>query len=107
MEWSKIKNILIVALILINVLFLYMLTHPSGPETEHTEDAALMEDTLAILEDNGITVRADTDFPEMQLPILTLHFDEDNGTFEYTPTRENLYLNEETALEEADRSTCN
>lgn len=103
MEWSKIKNILIIALILINVLFLYMLTRPSEPEPENADSGVLLKDTLAVLEDNGITVRAETSFPEMQLPILTLNFDEDNGTFEYKATRENLYLNEDTAREEADR----
>lgn len=103
MEWSKIKNILIIALLLINVLFLYMMAQPSGAETDRGDQDALLADTLSILEDNGITVRADTRFNEMQLPMLTLHFDEDNGTYYYAPTSKALYLNEDSALQEADR----
>lgn len=103
MEWSKIKNILIVALILINVLFLYMLNHPSGQENASGDTSLLLEETLAVLQDNGITVRADTRFPELQLPILTLTFDGDNGIYEYAPQKKNLYLNEDSALEESNR----
>ncbi len=103
MEWSKIKNILIVALLLINVLFLYMLAQPAGAETDHRDEGALLSDTLSVLEQNGITVRADTDFEELQLPVLTLKFDEDNGTYDYAPTGKTHYLTEETALEDADR----
>ena len=35
--------------------------------------------------------------------MLTLKFDEDNGTYDYAPTGKTHYLTEETALEDADR----
>ena len=103
MEWSKIKNILIVALILIDLLFLYLLLQPSGTEGETGQDAQILQDTLTVLQDNGITVRADTDFSEMQLPMLTLTFDEDNGTYNYVPRGERISLSQETALDAAGR----
>jgi hypothetical protein len=103
MEWSKIKNILIIALLLINVLFLYMMAQPSGAESDGGNQETLLADTLSVLGDNGITVRADTGFDAPELPILTLQFDGDNGTYDYAPSGKSLYLNEDSALEEADR----
>ncbi len=100
MEWSRIKNILIVALILTNLLFIYMII---APDTDNAvDDSDLLADTLTIMTKNNITVSADIPRTDDAMPVITLTYDEENGTYYYTPSEKTQPLDETTAKNLAD-----
>lgn len=102
MEWSKIKNILIIALLLTNILLLFMIIFDGGKKNE-SEIPVPIDEAISILEKNGITVSCPTDFHEIMLSALTLTFDEDNGIEYYaTDPKISLDLDKKTAKKTAD-----
>lgn len=105
MEWSKIKNILIIALLLTNILLIALLILSSSEESRQ-DSQLVLEDTLAILDNNGISISAEIPSYDSELPVLTLTYDEDNGTFYYTGSEEgHIYLSEEEIQSAADSFT--
>lgn len=102
MEWSKIKNILIIALLLTNILLLFMIIFDGGKRNNSQEPVPISE-AISILEKNGITVSCPTDFHEVMLSALTLTFDADNGIEYYaTDPAVSLTLDKKTAKKTAD-----
>lgn len=101
MEWSKIKNILIIALVLTNLLFIFLII--SADSGEYKPDSPdLLNETVSVLENNGITISAEIPYEEKEMAVLTLTYDEDNGTFFYTGSQKIPELTEKTALKAAD-----
>ncbi len=100
MEWSRIKNILIVALILTNLLLIYMIIAPDKDKS--SDDSELLADTLAILKKNNITVSADIPLTDDAMPVITLTYDEENGTYSYTPSQKTQTFDEAAAQKLAD-----
>ncbi len=79
MEWSKIKNILIGALILTNLLFIGLIIYSQFKESA-AADFDYTKEILNNLSRNGITVNTELPQPEKDMPILTLYYDSENGT---------------------------
>ena len=98
MEWSKIKNILIIALILTDILLISLLI--LSDKEESAEDSSIsIEDALLVLSKNDITVSAQIPDTAPEMPVLTLTYDSDNGSFFYTSSEAALELTEETAMD--------
>lgn len=101
MEWSRIKSILIIALVLTNIFLIIMIIFVNGDD--RSAPSTSFEDTLRVLEMNGITVSCDTDIPLSKMAALTLTYDSKNGTTFYTTDPGNYReLNEKSAKKMAD-----
>ena len=87
MEWSKIKNILIAALILTNLILLYLLISDDLGQKQAISPE-ILEETLTVLEKNGISVACDISLESEPMSVLTLTYDTDNGSFSYPVTEE-------------------
>lgn len=98
MEWSKIKNILIIALILTDIFLISLLIF-SDRENRHGDNSISVEDALVVLSKNDITVSSKIPETDPEMPVLTLTYDQDNGSFFYTSSETALTLTENTALD--------
>lgn len=104
MEWSRIKNILIIGLALINIMFigLILMSHHST-ET----NPGLLQDTVAVLEKNDITFSEYLTLPDPDdsMSVLTLTYNESNGTYSVPISGEinEADFNGEAAVKAADR----
>lgn len=101
MEWAKIKNILIIALILTDILLVSLLIF-SDFKNDPSDSSTSIEDALFVLSKNDIEVSAPIPETETELPVLTLTYDSDNGSFFYTSSDTVLDLTQETAMNMAD-----
>ncbi|MDO4481587.1 MAG: two-component system regulatory protein YycI [Bacillota bacterium] len=101
MEWSKIKNILIIALALTNLLFIFLIISADSKEPD-TDSPVLLSETEAVLKNNGIEISAEIPSVEKEISVLTLTYDGDNGTFFYTGSVKLSPLTEEAAIKTAD-----
>ncbi len=82
MEWSRIKNILIIALILTNIFLIVMIIFVNGNISDSKDTS--FDETLEVLKMNGVTVSCDTDIPLSKMAAITLTYDNKNGTTFYT-----------------------
>ncbi len=55
MEWSKLKSIIIVMLLLVNAFLLVLVMQREGSEIQHAEESK--QQVIALLEENGISFR--------------------------------------------------
>ncbi|MBE6020163.1 MAG: two-component system regulatory protein YycI [Firmicutes bacterium] len=101
MEWSKIKNILIVALILTDILLVSLLIFSDHGKND-TDSSVSVEDALVVLSKNDITVSSKIPDVDPEMPVLTLTYDSDNGSFFYTSSEAGITLTENTALDLAE-----
>ena len=75
MVWSKVKNIVILILILLNLCLLLLIVGQHLQSMRYEEET--LRQTLAALSLNGITVEKDALPDEMELPILNVTKDEE------------------------------
>lgn len=76
MDWSKAKNILIVALLATNLILLGAI-YVEKAEVKSSDEATLREDTVLLLKEHGIYVEEDI-IPEkdQRLPVLFVKYEE-------------------------------
>lgn len=101
MEWSKIKNILIIALILTDILLISLLLF-SDVKNLPKENSDALADSIAVLEKNNIIISAQIPEVPAEMSALTLTYDKDNGSFFYTASEPIAELTEDTALKTAE-----
>ena len=101
MEWPRIKNILIVVLIIINIFLIVMISFVN--DGNRKVNSTSFDETLKILKMNGISVSCSTDIKLSKMAALTLTYDEKNGTTFYKTGSNNYHeLNSKSAKKIAD-----
>jgi len=71
MEWSKLKNIIIIILVLVNIFLLFLFLTRQGSSIRH--EAESKEQIIALLEENGISFLPDAVPDDIALPVLALN----------------------------------
>ena len=101
MDWPKAKNVLIVALLATNLFLIWAIFSSKEVVPVNTE---LIDQTISILEENGIHVYCDVPEKNRKAAVLSVLYDESNGTFTYELEDQTLTdaLTEETAVEIAE-----
>lgn len=76
MEWSKLKNIILLMLVSVNIILLLLVGSQERRDRRYQEDT--MEAALAVLEKGGITFGLENVPEDLSLPILTVTRDRDS-----------------------------
>ena len=76
MEWSKLKNIILLMLVGVNVILLLLVGSQESRDHRYQEDT--LEAAQAVLEKGGITFGLDKVPEDLSLPILTVSRDRDS-----------------------------
>lgn len=101
MDWPKAKNLLIIALLATNLFLIWAIFSSKDIIPVDTE---IIDQTVSVLEENGIQIYCDIPEEPEKTAVLSVLYDDTNGTFTYQTEKEPLTdtLTENSAYEIAE-----
>lgn len=87
MDWPKAKNLLIVALIATNLFLIWAIFSSKEVVPVDTE---IIDQTVSVLEKNGIHLYCEIPEGPSKMAVLSVLYDDANGTFTYQTSKEPL-----------------